>query len=79
MASSSTACAICTYLWYTMNVDFGNSTRDQAELRTIKYLSYGCKKSEVAEMSKFQGRRYEWGEVGNELDNILLVYQLPYL
>ena len=62
--------------WDPMNVDLGIRTRYQAELRTIKYLTSSMKKREISEMKKGQGRRDEWVEVGNDMDNISPVYKL---
>ena len=51
-----------------MNVDLGSKTREQEELITIKSLTFRMKCMEIAGMRKGQGRRGEWGEVGNELE-----------
>ena len=42
----------------------------------INYLTSGMKYREIAEMRRGQVRKDEWGEVGNELDNMSPVYQL---
>ena len=67
------------YLWDTMNMELESSTRQQAELNTIKSITSAMKQRQIAEMRQVQGRRDEWGDVGNELDKISPVYQLTYL
>ena len=47
-----------------------------SELRNIKYQTSGMKQREIADISKGKGGRDEWGEVGNELNHISLIYQL---
>ena len=43
---------------------------EQAELRTIEYLTSRMRQIDITEMREYQGQRYVWGEVGRELDNI---------
>ena len=61
-----------------MNVEIGDTTRNQAELRNIKYLTPSMTQRDIVEMSEVIGIKDEWGEVGNELDNILPIYQLTF-
>ena len=53
-----------------MNVELGSRTGYLVELRTNKSLTSGMKQKDIAEMRKGPGRRDEWGEVRNDLDNI---------
>ena len=51
-------------------MELGSRTGYLVELSTNKSLTSVMKQRDIAEMRKGQGRRDEWGEVGNYLDNI---------
>ena len=61
-----------------MKAELGIRIRGQAELRTCESLTSCMKQRDIAEMRKDQGRRDKWGEIGNNMDSISLVYQIMY-